>query len=123
MAERSTVTVAIPAYNEADIIGPVVTAIAAGGWKEILVVDDGSTDGTAVRAAAAGARVLRHPYNKGNGASVKTAIRAAAGEWIVIVDGDGQHRAEDVARIVAPLGEYDLVVGARAAEAQASPGR
>lgn len=123
MADLSAVTVAIPAYNEADIIASVVTAIAAGGWKEILVVDDGSTDGTGERAAAAGARVLRHPYNKGNGAAVKTAVRAATGDWIVIVDGDGQHRAEDVARIVEPLGEYDLVVGARASDAQASTGR
>jgi glycosyltransferase involved in cell wall biosynthesis len=124
MADRSTVTVVIPALNEAEIIGPVVTALAAGGpWREILVVDDGSTDETGDRAAAAGARVVRHPYNKGNGASVKTAIRAAEGDWIVIVDGDGQHRPEDVARVVAPLGEYDLVVGARSAGAQASAGR
>ena len=124
MAERSTVTVVIPAFNEAEIIGPVVTAVAASGpWREILVVDDGSTDETGSRAAAAGARVVKHPYNKGNGASVKTAIRAASGDWIVIVDGDGQHRPEDVARIVGPLGEYDLVVGARAPGAQASAGR
>lgn len=124
MAERSTVTVVIPAFNEAEIIGPVVTAVAASGpWREILVVDDGSTDETGSRAAAAGARVVRHPYNKGNGASVKTAIRAASGDWIVIVDGDGQHLPEDVARIVGPLGEYDLVVGARAPGAQASAGR
>lgn len=124
MAERSTVTVVIPAFNEAEIIGPVVTAVAASGpWREILVVDDGSTDETGSRAAAAGARVVRHPYNKGNGASVKTAVRAASGDWIVIVDGDGQHLPEDVARIVGPLGEYDLVVGARAPGAQASAGR
>lgn len=124
MAERSTVTVVIPAFNEAEIIGPVVTAVAASGpWREILVVDDGSTDETGSRAAAAGARVVRHPYNKGNGASVKTAIRAASGDWIVIVDGDGQHLPKDVARIVGPLGEYDLVVGARAPGAQASAGR
>lgn len=124
MAERSTVTVVIPAFNEAEIIGPVVTAVAASGpWREILVVDDGSTDETGSRAAAAGARVVRHPYNKGNGASVKTAIRAASGDWIVIVDGDGQHLPEDVARIVGPLGEYDLVVGARRPGAQASAGR
>jgi glycosyltransferase involved in cell wall biosynthesis len=124
MAERAAATIAIPAYNEAEAIGPVVTALAAAGpWREILVVDDGSTDETGSRAAAAGARVVRHPYNKGNGASVKTAIRAATGDWIVIVDGDGQHRPEDVARIVASLGEYDLVVGARAPGAQASTGR
>ncbi len=124
MADPADVTVVIPAYNEAAIIGPVVTALQAmAAWREILVVDDGSADGTGAAAAAAGARVVTHPYNKGNGASVKTAIRAAAGDWIVIADGDGQHRPEDVARLVGRLGDYDLVIGARAPAAQASAGR
>jgi glycosyltransferase involved in cell wall biosynthesis len=56
---------------------------------------------------------VRHPYNKGNGASVKTGIRNATGEYVVIVDGDGQHSAADALRLVSYLGEYDLVVGAR----------
>jgi glycosyltransferase involved in cell wall biosynthesis len=124
MAEPSSITVAIPAFNEAGVIGSVVQAMAqAAPWREIIVVDDGSTDGTGAAAAAAGARVVSHPYNKGNGASVKTAIRAAEGEWIVIVDGDGQHRPVDVLAVTGKLGEYDLVVGARAAEAQATHGR
>ena len=71
-------------------------------WREILVVDDGSTDETAARAEAAGARVIRHPYNKGNGAAVKTGIRAATGEYILIIDGDGQHKPEDARRLVEP---------------------
>jgi glycosyltransferase involved in cell wall biosynthesis len=74
-------------------------------------------------AAAAGARVVKHPYNKGNGASVKSGIRQAAGEYIVIIDGDGQHSATDALRLVSFLGEYDLVVGARAGESQASAAR
>jgi glycosyltransferase involved in cell wall biosynthesis len=89
--------VVIPAFNEERAIGPLVTALRAGGaWHEILVVDDGSTDGTAAAATAAGARVISHPYNKGNGAAVKSGIRAARGEWVLIADGDGQHRPQDV---------------------------
>src|SRR5690606_2709796 len=86
---------------------------AIAPWHEIIVVDDGSTDETAERAAAAGARVLQHPYNKGNGAAVKTGIRAAGGEFVMIVDGDGQHQPADSLRLIEPLGPYDLVVGAR----------
>ena len=63
---------------------------------------------------------MRHPYNKGNGAAVKTGIRHATGEFILIIDGDGQHRAEDAARLVSSLGEYDLVIGARSTGTQAS---
>ena len=70
-------------------------------------------DGTGKSAQDAGARVVRHPYNKGNGAAVKTAIRAATSDWIAIVDADGQHSPADAQRLIARLGEYDLVVGAR----------
>src|SRR5438552_2268397 len=73
-------SVVIPAFNEAASIGSLVTNLrAAGHWHEILVIDDGSTDETATRAAAAGARVVHHPYNKGNGAAVKSGIRRATG--------------------------------------------
>ncbi len=120
MADPGTVSVIIPAMNEAAAIGPVVRDLAAAApWREILVIDDGSSDRTGAEAAAAGARVLRHPYNKGNGAAVKTGIRHAAGEYVLIIDGDGQHDPADALRLVARLGEYDLVVGARSAETQA----
>ena len=66
---------------------------------------------------------MRHPYNKGNGAAVKSGIRAATGEFVLIVDGDGQHRPEDARRIVGRLGEYDLVIGARSASTQATHAR
>jgi glycosyltransferase involved in cell wall biosynthesis len=124
MASPDFVTVVVPAFNEADSIGQVVGELrAAAPWHEVLVVDDGSTDGTGQAAADAGARVIRHPYNKGNGASIKTAIRAATSEWMAIVDGDGQHRPEDAVRLVARLGDYDLVVGARDPRTQATAGR
>ncbi len=124
MADPSAVSVVIPAYNEADVIADVVSALAAAGpWREIIVVDDGSKDGTASRAAAAGATVVTHPYNKGNGAAVKSGIRRATGEFVMIIDGDGQHRPDDARRLVARLGEFDLVIGARANATQANQAR
>ena len=121
MADPSTVSIVIPAYNEADVIGGVVSGLeAAAPWREIIVVDDGSRDATATTATAAGACVIRHPYNKGNGAAVKTGIRRATGEFVLIIDGDGQHPPADACRLVSRLGEYDLVVGARSASTQAT---
>jgi glycosyltransferase involved in cell wall biosynthesis len=114
VADPSTVSVIIPAYEEALAIPTVIERLrSAASWREVLVIDDGSSDDTARIAAAAGARVIKHPYNKGNGASVKTGIRNAVGDHVVIMDADGQHAAEDAVRLVAFLGEYDLVVGAR----------
>lgn len=110
--------------NEADAIGAVVSALrGAAAWREILVIDDGSADDTAAHARAAGACVIRHPYNKGNGAAVKTGIRHASGEYVLIIDADGQHPPEDARRIAARLGEFDLVIGARAGATQATVAR
>jgi glycosyltransferase involved in cell wall biosynthesis len=118
------VTIIVPAFNEAGSIGEVVRELrAAAAWHDVLVIDDGSTDGTGQAAQNAGARVIRHPYNKGNGASIKTAIRAAHSEWLAVVDADGQHAPADAARLVEPLGDYDLVVGARHPGTQATTGR
>lgn len=124
MADPSVVSIVIPAYNEADAIGAVVAALnTAGPWHEVIVVDDGSKDATSATACAAGATVVTHPYNKGNGAAVKSGIRRASGEFILIVDGDGQHRPEDARRLVSRLGEYDLVIGARSTSTQATQAR
>ena len=124
MASPHTTSVVIPAFNEALVIGQVVADLQqAADWHEIVVVDDGSHDGTAEAACAAGARVGRHPYHKGNGASVKSGIREARGEYILIIDADGQHQPCDATRLVGRLGEYDLVIGARAGSTQATLAR
>ncbi len=119
MAEPRDVSVVIPAFNEEGGIADVVRRLAAvGPWREIVVVDDGSTDATAARAADAGARVVRHPYNKGNGASVKTGIREAAGSVVLLLDADGQHDPGEALSVIAPVGIHDMVIGARRAADQ-----
>ena len=124
MADPGLVSIVIPAFNESASIAEVVGVLrAAAPWRQIIVVDDGSSDGTGDRAATAGATVVRHPYNMGNGAAVKNGIRRASGEYILIIDADGQHPPEEALRIVSRLGEYDLVIGARATETQATQAR
>jgi glycosyltransferase involved in cell wall biosynthesis len=124
VADPSAVSIVIPAKDEALSIADVVHRLKeAAAWREIIVVDDGSADSTGPLAREAGACVIRHPYNKGNGAAVKTGARHASGEFVLIVDGDGQHFASDAQRIVARLGEFDLVVGARRAATQATLAR
>jgi len=124
VADPSSVSIVIPAFNESESIAEVVGILrAAAAWREIIVVDDGSTDGTGNIAAAAGAIVVRHAYNLGNGAAVKNGIRRAAGEYVLIVDADGQHPPEDALRLAARLGEYDMVIGARSNETQATHAR
>lgn len=115
---RAATTVIIPAYNEAAAIGDLVQRVHSvmhdlGRPYEVIVVDDGSQDDTAAQAEGAGARVIAHPYNIGNGAAVKTGIRNARGDVLVMMDGDGQHAPEDIPRLLEKLGPYDMVVGAR----------
>src|SRR4051812_1877584 len=109
-------SILVPAYNEAAAIGGVLAAIQAvqtrlDGPSELIVIDDGSKDDTGRVAAQAGARVITHPYNRGKGAALKTGIRAARGETIVVVDADGQHNPEDIPRLLAHRARYDMVMG------------
>lgn len=109
-----SVSIVIPAYNEGCTIGRVVAAARQQcPQAEVIVVDDASKDDTAEQAAAAGARVIRRPYNMGNGAGVKTGIRTAKGEVVLVLDGDGQHDPADIPRLLAHIGPYDMVIGER----------
>ncbi len=114
-------SIVIPAHNEAQVIGSVIDRLRAAelGDLEILVVDDGSSDDTAGVSQTHGARVIRHPYNIGNGAAVKTGLRAARGQFIVLMDGDGQHDPGEIPTLVRDLDAYHMVVGARRRSGQA----
>ncbi|MBW1726421.1 MAG: glycosyltransferase family 2 protein [Deltaproteobacteria bacterium] len=111
---KCEVSIIIPAYNEGNVIRNVISEIKSlYPDYEVLVINDGSTDDTGAAANEAGAIVYSHPYNIGNGAAVKTGIRIASGEILVLMDGDGQHRPEDIANLLKHLPEFDMVVGAR----------
>ncbi len=109
------VSIVIPAKNEEQGLRKTLpTLIELYPQAEIIVVDDGSTDATADVCRSAGVRVLSQPYSKGNGAAIKSGARAAVGEVLVFMDGDGQHDPADVGRLLAEIDAgYDLVVGAR----------
>jgi glycosyltransferase involved in cell wall biosynthesis len=122
--QTSKISIIIPAHNEAENIGTLVREIrSVYPEAEVIVVNDGSTDQTAKAAHEAGAEVYSHPYNIGNGAAIKSGIRAASGDILVFMDADGQHKPEDVARLLELFPEYDMVVGARSFSGQASFGR
>lgn len=116
MPSACEISVIIPVYNESANLRPVLERIRSLGLPraEIIVVDDGSTDGSAEVALDAGASVVRHPYNIGNGAAVKSGIRAARGRVLVMIDGDGQHKPEDIPKLLEAAADYHMVVGARA---------
>jgi len=116
MIELSDVSVVIPAYNEEATIADVVRRLLQLCPElEIVVVSDGSTDHTASKARAAGARVVEHPYNLGNGASVRKGAMTATRPYLVLMDGDLQHRPEDVPTLLEHLPEFDMAVGSRVA--------
>ena len=115
------VSIVIPAHNEMHNISDVVSEVKGlHPDAEIIVINDGSSDDTAKVAHNAGAIVFSHPYNIGNGAAVKTGIRMAKGDILVFLDGDGQHKPEDIGRMLEMFPEYDMVVGERKRGGQAS---
>ncbi len=111
---QPAITIIIPAYNEAASIANVLDGLQ--DWRaraEIIVVDDASSDRTAEIAQACGARVIRHKHNKGYGAALKTGIRAASCDMIVMMDADSQHTAAQIQNLLGAFGDCDMVVGAR----------
>jgi glycosyltransferase involved in cell wall biosynthesis len=118
---KSDVSIIIPAYNESATISTIISKIKnLYPQFEIIVINDGSTDNTAEMARNAGAIVYSHPYNIGNGAAIKSGIRIASGDVLVLMDGDGQHNPEDIGRMLEFFPDYDMVVGARAKGNQVS---
>lgn len=127
---NADVAVVIPALNEAAVIGEVVSGVREQ-LPLVIVVDDGSTDATTAVARTAGARVVRHRVNLGQGASLRTGIQAAlrvpAVRWIVTFDADGQHQPGDAVALVqrARAGDVDVVLGTRfgGAKVEAGPAK
>jgi len=119
------ISIILPAKNESAAIGQTIAEIQQLQLAyEIIVVNDGSTDQTKQVAESAGAKVVTHPYSKGNGAAIKTGARTATGDIIIFMDADGQHDPQDIPRLLEKIEQgYDLVVGARQKGSQASVGR
>ena len=112
------ISIIIPAYNEEEVIGEVIhglknALLEKGVNFEIIVVDDGSTDKTADAAAGAGAKVARHPYNKGYGVAAKSGVSESKYGWLAFYDGDGQHTPESLISLLPFIADYDMGVGAR----------
>jgi glycosyltransferase involved in cell wall biosynthesis len=115
------ISVIIPVYNEAQIVGSFIKAVLKKiPDAEIIVVNDGSDDNTADVASQSGAKVISHPYNIGNGAAVKTGIRNAVGEKLLLMDGDGQHNPDDIPALLDASNNYDMAVGARSPKSHAN---
>jgi glycosyltransferase involved in cell wall biosynthesis len=116
-------SVILPSFNEEDSIAPLIQETLAALNEsrltyELIAVDDGSTDATAaviekMAKAQRRLRLIRHPYNKGNGSAIKTGIRASAGAHVACLDADGQHDPADLLKLYAHSGQYELVIGAR----------
>lgn len=118
----NTYSVVIPARNEAGGIDRLLSVLRTHLPQdtEIIVVDDGSEDGTADVCARYDIKVVSHPYPKGNGAAIKTGARAAHGNTLIFMDADGQHKPEDIPRLLEQFNlGYDMVVGARQSGSQA----
>jgi glycosyltransferase involved in cell wall biosynthesis len=111
------ISIVVPAYNEEQSIGKVVVGLKSLGKDvEVIVVDDGSTDNTYREICRQAIKVIRHPYNKGYGAALKSGIHKSRGNFICFFDADSQHSIEDLKEMIQQIGDYDAVIGMRTAE-------
>ncbi len=124
-AAQTALSIILPARNEAATLEPLLIELRNRyPTAEILVVNDGSTDATPAICANCGVVLIPHRYSMGNGAAVKSGARAARGDVFIFMDADGQHRAEDIAILLAKLESgLEMVVGARQSGSQANLGR
>ncbi|KPU63073.1 dolichol-phosphate mannose synthase [Thermococcus sp. EP1] len=119
MLKEKTISLIIPAYNEAKRIGSVLSKIP-DFIDEIIVVDDGSKDNTSEVAKNWGAKVIRLKQNQGKGAAMKAGINKASGDIIVFMDADGQHNPKEIEKLIIPIinDEADFVIGSRLIKTQ-----
>jgi glycosyltransferase involved in cell wall biosynthesis len=118
VAGAGAVSVVMPAFNEAQMVGVQIERIrevmdGTGCPYELIVVDDGSTDGTANAVRQHAVHLIEKKYNRGYGAALKTGIAAAKYDWILIIDADGTYPAENIPKLLQAIPEYDMVVAAR----------
>jgi glycosyltransferase involved in cell wall biosynthesis len=119
MNHKPDISIIIPAFNEETAIGNLLSALVEKGLTEsyeVLVVDDGSTDGTAAIVEQFPVKLIRHGANKGYGAALKSGIRKASGNKVVMLDSDGQHDPATLGQLIEMLSEYDMVIGERGAD-------
>ena len=126
MTENIKVSIIIPAYNEEVGIKQVLDRLTALNYHknyEIIVVDDGSSDNTAAIVSEYPVKLAKHNVNKGYGAALKTGIREASGDKIIMMDSDGQHDPKYIPQIISSLDEYDMVIGTRSKDSHQVKGR
>src|SRR3989338_4025718 len=120
------ISIIIPAYNEEkninNILENIKYVIQESRQKfEVIVVDDGSTDKTAeIVSSEEGVKLVKHPYNKGYGASLKTGARVAQGDFILYIDADNQHNPQDILKLIRHTDKYEMVIGARTKKSKTS---
>ena len=120
------IVIVMPAYNEGQMVGKVISDVKRFGFENILVVDDGSSDNTFEAANEAGAKVIKHVINRGLGGALGTGIKGAlklGADIIVTVDSDGQHAADDIKAVIEPLirRKCDIVIGTRIYDKKGMP--